>query len=196
MQAQLRRFVRPLLLSAVLLVGACAKEQPSLVADVGRILTTTGLPAHCLKLEITESVIIRDVFAAVPVLRKLKDLGIQLAIDDFGTGYASLSYLKRLPVDALKIDRSFIQGIGQDQEDTAIVQATMMLAKSLHLKVTGEGIETAEQAAILAGWGCDLGQGYLYSRPLNAEAAGQFLATAGPSGLSATAGADEAALAP
>ena len=92
-----------------------------------------------------------------------------MAIDDFGTGYSSLSYLKRLPLDVLKIDQSFIKGIGQNQEDTAIVQAIMSLAKSLNLQVTGEGIETAGQADLLGMMGCSQGQGYLYSKPLEAE---------------------------
>jgi EAL domain-containing protein (putative c-di-GMP-specific phosphodiesterase class I) len=90
-------------------------------------------------------------------------------VDDFGTGYSSLSYLKRLPLDVLKIDQSFVKGIGQNQEDTAIVQAIMSLARSLQLSVTGEGIETADQADLLGMMGCNSGQGYLYSRPLEAE---------------------------
>jgi EAL domain-containing protein (putative c-di-GMP-specific phosphodiesterase class I) len=88
-----------------------------------------------------------------------------IAIDDFGTGYSSLSYLKNLPLDVLKIDRSFITGLGHDSEDDAIVQAIISLARSLNLKVTGEGIETREQTTLLSGWGCNLGQGYYYAKP-------------------------------
>jgi len=120
----------------------------------------------------------RDVEATIRTLWELKDLGLQLAIDDFGTGYSSLSYLKRLPLDVLKIDRSFVSGIGHNQEDTAIVHAIMALAKSLNLTVTGEGIETAEQAALLGEWGCDRGQGYLFSRPLDGQSAGILLEAA------------------
>ena len=150
-------------------------QQPSLVADVAAALRNSGLPASCLKLEITEGVIMRDAEATIRTLWELKDLGLQLAVDDFGTGYSSLSYLKRLPLDVLKIDRSFVSGIGQNQQDTAIVHAIMELAKSLNLKVTGEGIETAEQAALLSEWGCDRGQGYLFSKPMDGQAVGELL---------------------
>lgn len=120
----------------------------------------------------------RDVETTIRTLWELKGLGLQLAVDDFGTGYSSLSYLKRLPLDVLKIDRSFVSGIGQSQEDTAIVHAIMALARSLNLKVTGEGIETAEQADLLGEWGCDRGQGYLFSKPLDGQAAGALLGAA------------------
>jgi len=153
-------------------------QKPFLVADVSRALHDAGLPARCLKLEITEGVLMRDVEATIRTLWELKNLGLQIAIDDFGTGYSSLSYLKRLPLDVLKIDRSFVGGIGQSQEDTAIVHAIMALAKSLNLKVTGEGIETAEQAALLGEWGCDRGQGYLFSMPLDSQATGTLLQVA------------------
>jgi diguanylate cyclase (GGDEF)-like protein/PAS domain S-box-containing protein len=144
-------------------------QQETLVEDVVRALQETGFPATSLKLEITEGVIMRDVETTIQTLWALKNLGIQIAIDDFGTGYSSLSYLKRLPLDVLKIDRSFINGIGCNAEDTAIVHAIMALARSLNLQVTGEGIETAEQAALLNAWGCDKGQGYHFGRPLDAE---------------------------
>jgi diguanylate cyclase (GGDEF)-like protein/PAS domain S-box-containing protein len=153
-------------------------QKPNLVADVVQALHQTGLPACCLKLEITEGVIMRDVEVTIGTLWELKNLGLQLAIDDFGTGYSSLSYLKRLPLDVLKIDRSFVSGIGQSAEDAAIVHAIMALARSLNLTVTGEGIETAEQAALLGEWGCDRGQGYLFSRPLDDQAAGALLQAA------------------
>ena len=161
-------------------------QQASLVADVAEALRMSGLPAGRLKLEITEGVIMRNVEATIRTLWELRDLGLQLAIDDFGTGYSSLSYLKRLPLDVLKIDRSFVSGIGQNQEDNAIVHAVMALAKSLNLKVTGEGIETVEQATLLGEWGCDHGQGYLFSKPLDGQAAGALLKAAAE--LSPTAG--------
>jgi diguanylate cyclase (GGDEF)-like protein/PAS domain S-box-containing protein len=142
-------------------------QQPALVDEVARAVREAGLPPDCLKLEITEGVIMRDVEATIDTLSRLKDSGIKLAIDDFGTGYSSLSYLKRLPLDVLKIDRSFVAGIGRDSDDTAIVRAIISLAKSLELEVTGEGIETPEHAALLTALGCDLGQGYYYGKPID-----------------------------
>ncbi len=162
-------------------------QQQSLVADIVQVLQTTGLAPGCLKLEITEGIIMRDAEATIRTLWELKRLGIQLAVDDFGTGYSSLSYLKRLPLDVLKIDRSFVSGVGQNHEDTAIIHAIMALAKSLNLRVTGEGIETEDQAALLEKWGCDRGQGFLFSKALDRDstrallAASADLATAGKS---------------
>ena len=109
----------------------------------------------------------RDVETTMATLWRLKDLGIQIAIDDFGTGYSSLAYLKRLPLDVLKIDRSFVNGIVQDREDSAIVQAIIAMAKSLDLSITAEGIETADQSALLQSWHCDRGQGYYFAKPLD-----------------------------
>ena len=169
-------------------------QQHSLVADVAAALGDSGLPASCLKLEITESVILQDAEATIRTLWELKDLGLQLAVDDFGTGYSSLSYLKRLPLDVLKIDRSFVSGLGHSQEDTAIIHAIMAMAKSLNLKVTGEGIETAEQAAMLSDWGCDRGQGYLFSKPLDSQAAGALLGAAAQRPFSTNAVSEEARL--
>jgi diguanylate cyclase (GGDEF)-like protein/PAS domain S-box-containing protein len=153
-------------------------QQPTLVADVARILQETSFPADCLELEITEGIIMRDVEDTIRTLWELKGLGLQIAVDDFGTGYSSLAYLKRLPLNILKIDQSFVSGIGQNPEDTAIVHAIMAMAKSLNLKVTGEGIETAEQFALLGKWGCDSGQGFLFSKPLDSDKAGALLESA------------------
>jgi EAL domain-containing protein (putative c-di-GMP-specific phosphodiesterase class I) len=135
------------------------------VTEIEDAVRVSRIDPRCLKLEITESVLMRGVDATVETLRALKALDIQLAIDDFGTGYSSLSYLKRFPVDTLKIDRSFVDGLGQDQQDTAIVRSVVSLAKTLNLSVTGEGIETAAQHQQLVGLGCDLGQGFLLARP-------------------------------
>jgi EAL domain-containing protein (putative c-di-GMP-specific phosphodiesterase class I) len=135
---------------------------------VKHALEDSGLKPGSLKLEITEGVIMRDVEATIPKLWQLKELGVQLAIDDFGTGYSSLAYLKRLPLDILKIDRCFVSGIGEDVEDTAIVRAIISMAQSLNLTVTGEGVETGEQATLLTSWGCERGQGYYFARPLDA----------------------------
>jgi EAL domain-containing protein (putative c-di-GMP-specific phosphodiesterase class I) len=110
----------------------------------------------------------RNAESSVRTLQRLKDLGVRLAIDDFGTGYSSLSYLKTLPLDVLKIDRPFVRGIGQNSEDDAIVKAIISMAKSLGLAVTAEGVETKEQAKLLKEWSCEKGQGFLFSRPLEA----------------------------
>jgi EAL domain-containing protein (putative c-di-GMP-specific phosphodiesterase class I) len=155
-------------------------QQPSLADDVAQTLRATGLPAHCLKLELTETALMRDLEAATATLGRLKALGVQLAVDDFGTGYSSLNYLKRFPVDTLKIDRSFVQGLGEDAHDSAIVSNVIGLANSLGLQVTGEGIETAEQLRYLSELGCDTGQGYYLARPLPADAVAALIAAARP----------------
>jgi EAL domain-containing protein (putative c-di-GMP-specific phosphodiesterase class I) len=149
--------------------------QADLVEEVARALFTSRLNPGSLKLEITESVLVRDIDGTIEKLWALKDLGVQLAIDDFGTGYSSLTYLKRFPVDTLKIDRSFVSGLGQDSNDTAIVRSVVALAKSLNLAVTGEGIETAEQLGQLQALGCDRGQGYLFAKPLDADEIDEIL---------------------
>ena len=150
-------------------------QQPGLDLEVAEVLRSTGLRPDCLKLEITEGVIMEDVDWTIAMTGKLKKIGVKLAVDDFGTGYSSLAYLKRLPLDVLKIDQSFIQGIGSVREDTAIVQAILSLAESLNLDVTGEGIETAEQAELLNRWNCSRGQGFFFVKPVDAEAATAFL---------------------
>ncbi|MCL4466731.1 MAG: EAL domain-containing protein [Chloroflexi bacterium] len=142
-------------------------QQPALVEDVARILRDTGLSPTCLKLEVTETTMMQDTDTTVRQLRQLKDLGIKLAIDDFGTGYSSLGYLKTLPIDIVKIDRTFVAGIGRDPEDTAIVKAIVALARTLNLVVTGEGLETDEQVRHLQALDCDLGQGFYYAHPLS-----------------------------
>ena len=150
-------------------------QDPNLVALVSRVLTDSGLDPRSLKLEITESVVMQDAPATLATLHTLRDLGIRLAIDDFGTGYSSLGYLKRFPIDTLKIDRSFVEGITSDPEDTAIVQAVISVAKSLGLSVTAEGIETEEQLSRLRELGCDRGQGFYFGQPLAADIAFESL---------------------
>jgi EAL domain-containing protein (putative c-di-GMP-specific phosphodiesterase class I) len=140
-----------------------------LAADVARVLQETGLPPNTLKLEITESAAMQDAASAESIMRALKALGVQLAIDDFGTGYSSLQYLKRFPVDTLKVDKSFVDGLGTDEQDTAIVQSVVALARTLGLDVTGEGIETRIQQAQLHFLGVERAQGYLFARPQPAE---------------------------
>ena len=150
-------------------------QQPGLVSDVSRALSLSGLAAGCLRLEITEGTIMRDPDVAVRTLWALKDLGVQLAIDDFGSGYSAISYLKQLPLGLLKIDGAFVSGIGTDAEDTSIVRAIMALSKSLGWGVTAEGIETADQAALLNSWGCDFGQGYYFARPFDVAGTTDYL---------------------
>jgi EAL domain-containing protein (putative c-di-GMP-specific phosphodiesterase class I) len=142
-------------------------QHPDLTRSVTEILNRSGLPPTSLKLEITESVLMRD--ADAERLRSLAELGIRLAIDDFGTGYSSLAYLSRLPIDTLKIDRSFVNRLGQEPESDAVVRTIVALAHSLNLSVTAEGIERPEQAAHLQHLGCRQAQGFLIARPLPAS---------------------------
>jgi diguanylate cyclase (GGDEF)-like protein/PAS domain S-box-containing protein len=150
---------------------------PGLCQDVGRILRETGLESGSLHLEITEGVLIEDDPSTLATFRELKSLGVKLMLDDFGTGYSSLSYLKLLPMDFLKIDRSFVEGLGKDPKDEGIVSAVIDLARVLGMEEVAEGVETAEQAACLRELGCSFAQGYLFSKPLPAQAAGALLAT-------------------
>ena len=136
---------------------------------VARVLAETGLPAGQLELEVTESAIMEDPDAALRFLTRLRALGVRLAIDDFGTGYSSLARLKRLPVDKLKIDQSFVRGLPEDTDDAAIARAVIALGHSLGLKVLAEGIEAPRQVEFLRELGCDYGQGYHYGRPLPAQ---------------------------
>ncbi|MFN8526936.1 MAG: EAL domain-containing protein [Chloroflexota bacterium] len=151
-----------------------------LVEEITEILAETGLPAECLKLELTESVLMRDVDATISTFERLRALGIKLAIDDFGTGYSSLAYLKRFPLDILKIDRTFVDGLDRDGDSTAIVRNVIELAKSLSLAVTGEGIETPSQADRLRELGCQQGQGYYYARPIPSLEVEALLASTRP----------------
>ncbi len=142
--------------------------QSDLVAMVGEILARTGLSPARLDIEVTEGVLISNTARALHVLRGLKALGVRVTLDDFGTGYSSLSYLRRFPFDAIKIDRSFIQGLGVDRESGMIVHSILALCRSLDLRVTAEGVETADQLAILESYGCERVQGYLLGHPVRA----------------------------
>jgi len=142
---------------------------PDLPDVVQRVLDETGLGAQYLQLEITESLAMRDTDFTIDVLRHLKELGAEVSIDDFGTGHSSLAYLKHFPVDALKIDRSFVSSLTIDRADAAIVETVIALARALNLHVIAEGVETQEQLAFLKSRKCDDMQGYLFSRPVPAE---------------------------
>jgi diguanylate cyclase (GGDEF)-like protein/PAS domain S-box-containing protein len=169
------RFTReePLTMSVNLSVRQLQSE--TLVADVRSALSLTGLPASSLVLEITESLMLTDTDFAMQQLHDLKGLGIRLAMDDFGTGYSSLSYLSRFPVDILKMDRSFVGS----EDNEALTSAIIALGTSLSLEVVAEGIELAEQANSLEELGCELGQGYLFARPMDAASLSNFLALDG-----------------
>ena len=157
-------------------------SHPDLLADVEEALAEARLDPAWLTLEITESAVVGNEERHVDALRKLKDLGVRLAIDDFGTGYSSLSYLRRLPVGMLKIDRSFVEGIGRDgaEENEVVLSGVVGIAHGLGLRVLAEGVETPEQLARLKTLGCDLAQGHLFSGPLSGGAASRFLAVGAP----------------
>ena len=151
-------------------------SQLDLVYQITQILQRFSLDGRSLKLEITESVIMEDIESVITMLQQLKALGIQSSMDDFGTGYSSLSYLHRLPIDALKIARFFVSGTRTGVENPEVVRTIITLARDLGIDAIAEGVETAEQLAQLRELGCKYGQGYLFSKPLDSEAAGKFIA--------------------
>jgi diguanylate cyclase (GGDEF)-like protein/PAS domain S-box-containing protein len=146
-------------------VGNRQLLDPAFYKLVGELLGETGIDADSLWLEITETSLLADVKAATVTLRELRSLGLHLSVDDFGTGYSSLTYLKRFPVEAIKVDRAFVSGLGIENEDTTIVEAVVKLGQALGLAVIAEGIETPLQLSRLRELGCDKGQGYLFGRP-------------------------------
>ncbi|MGZ4356924.1 MAG: putative bifunctional diguanylate cyclase/phosphodiesterase, partial [Gaiellaceae bacterium] len=163
----------PLTMSVNLSVRQLQSE--TLIADVRQALEVSGLPAASLVLEITESLMLTDTDFAMMQLHELKALGIRLAMDDFGTGYSSLSYLSRFPVDILKMDRSFVGA----EDNSTLTSAIIALGTSLSLEVVAEGIELAEQASSLEELGCELGQGFLFARPMDSDALTKFLGVDG-----------------
>jgi len=150
-------------------VSAVQLGQPQLLNHVADVLSKTGLDPACLELEITESVLMQDAEATINTLRALKARGIKISVDDFGTGFSSLSYLKRFPIDILKIDKSFTRDIDMDPDNSAIVTAIVALAKSLNLAVLAEGVESKQQLDFLRKQKCDRAQGYFFSTPVNPE---------------------------
>lgn len=151
-------------------VSAVQFAQPRLLEVVSRTLAETGFAAHALQLEITESVLMQDAESAIGMLRAFKAMGVRMSVDDFGTGYSSLSYLKRFPIDVLKIDKSFVRDLPDDEEDAAIVRAILALAHSLHLTTVAEGVETEAQLRFLRTERCHRFQGYHFSRPVDVDA--------------------------
>jgi len=148
-------------------------RQPDLIP---KVLNEIGLEPNALQLEITERAVMDDAEYSIGKLKKLKGQGVSFAIDDYGMGYSCLYYLKRMPVDFLKIDRAFVVGLGDDQGDEAIVSGTVGLAHALGVIAVAEGVETADQQEILRELGCDLAQGYYIAKPLSKEAMEKLLA--------------------
>ncbi|WP_231895204.1 EAL domain-containing protein [Vogesella sp. LIG4] len=155
-------------------------EQQTLLNEVNDVLAVTGLAASRLELEITESMLMQNPQEAVSLLRELKGLGVKLSIDDFGTGYSSLSTLKRYPLDYLKVDRSFVEGLPDDEDSAAITEAIIAMARKLKFTVIAEGVETAAQSVFLANAGCAILQGFYYSRPLPVAELQHWLAARQP----------------
>ncbi len=150
-------------------------RQTDAVAEITAIVHDAGVDPRCLQLEITERTALTDIEHTVATLHELRSLGIRVAIDDFGTGYSSLGYLKRLPIDVVKLDRSFVEGMDTDESDVAIVQAVITMGHALGMKVTAEGVERAEQAARLQALGCDTAMGWYWSPSLTPEVLGEVL---------------------
>ncbi len=142
----------------------------NLLPDIDDVLTSTGMPAHLLQLEITESMVMQNVGRAIKLLDEIQSRGVRLAIDDFGTGYSSMSLMKQFPIDTIKIDRTFVRDLEKSTEDRAIAMAIISMGKALGLTVVAEGVETTEQDAFLRGHACDELQGYLFSKPVPPEA--------------------------
>jgi Amt family ammonium transporter len=160
-------------------VNISAKQfaQDDIVSQVDQVLSETGLAPENLRLELTESVTMRDEARTTQVLSELRKLGVRLCIDDFGTGYSSLSYLRRFGLDILKIDRSFVTDMLNNSESEEIVKTILSLGRNLRMKVVAEGVESHEQMNLLKSLGCEFAQGYLFSRPLDAAAVARTLVT-------------------
>ena len=150
-------------------VSARQFREPGFADNVERIVRETGCPPHILELEVTETILMSQTSETMAILEDLSSRGFKLSLDDFGTGYSSLAYLKRFPINKLKIDRSFVSELPNDQDDIAIAQIIVSLAQHMEMKVVAEGIETLEQADFLTQLGCTYGQGFLFSRPLTAS---------------------------
>ncbi|MGH8808060.1 MAG: putative bifunctional diguanylate cyclase/phosphodiesterase [Noviherbaspirillum sp.] len=169
--AQLRRWRDDAYPDLCIAVNLSARQVllPGFVDGVARILEETGLPANALELEITETMLMQPTEENLLPLTRLRRMGVQLSVDDFGTGYSSLAYLKRFPIDALKIDRSFVRDIGESEDAAAIASAIIAMAHSLRLNIIAEGVEAEQQAAYLIANGCRSAQGYLYGKPVDAQ---------------------------
>jgi EAL domain-containing protein (putative c-di-GMP-specific phosphodiesterase class I) len=152
-------------------VSAIQFGRPDFVGTVGEVLRKTGLDPHMLELELTESLVIRDVRESACKMQELRELGVQISVDDFGKGYSSLSYLQRLPIDVLKLDRSFVEELKNAPNSSSLVQGIVSLAHGLGIRVTAEGVETEQQLELVHSSGCDKVQGFLLGRPSPANLA-------------------------
>jgi EAL domain-containing protein (putative c-di-GMP-specific phosphodiesterase class I) len=162
-----------------------------LAAEIADVLARTRLPAGRLEIEVTESLIIDHPDRVRTTMRTLKAMGVRISLDDFGTGYASLSYLRRFPFDKMKVDRSFVQSLGQDDAALPLFRAVLSLGDSLGMDVLAEGVETEAQLEMLGGMGCPYVQGYLLGRPMPSEELGEFLGAASGGRISEAAEAAE-----
>jgi EAL domain-containing protein (putative c-di-GMP-specific phosphodiesterase class I) len=151
-------------------------RNPELFEQLNEIVRASGADPSWLRFEVTEGVLIEHSERVIETLTRQRALGSKISLDDFGTGYSSLSYLHRFPIDTIKIDKSFVQRMVEDQGSAEIVRATVHLAHNLGKDVVAEGVETAEQLSLLAQWGCDFAQGHYFSRAVPAEEAGRLLA--------------------
>jgi EAL domain-containing protein (putative c-di-GMP-specific phosphodiesterase class I) len=158
-------------------VSAIEFRGDSFLENVFTVLTQTGLDPTCLELELTETVLMKRADSIASILKTFRASGVRIAIDDFGTGYSSLSYLRKFPIDALKIDQSFMRQISAAPNETVIVSAIISLGRSLNLRVIGEGVETAEELAFLQAHQCDAAQGFFFSKPVPASQFAKLLAT-------------------
>jgi EAL domain-containing protein (putative c-di-GMP-specific phosphodiesterase class I) len=150
-------------------ISAAEFRKSGFLEGVRQVLQDTGLPPRYLELELTESILMHDAESSAKLLSALKVIGVRIAIDDFGTGYSSLTYLKRFPIDTLKIDQSFVRDLTTDSDDAIIVSAVIGIGRNLKQRVIAEGVETSEQLEFLQAQQCDGGQGFLFRRPLSAE---------------------------
>jgi diguanylate cyclase (GGDEF)-like protein/PAS domain S-box-containing protein len=171
--AQWRRLLAPDFVMAVNFSPRQIGE--GLVEQVESCLARTGLAPEALEVEITEGILMSDSQSVLPILRALNDIGVRISVDDFGTGYSSLSYLKRFPLHHLKVDRTFVAGLPDNRDSVAITQAVVAMAHSLGMRVTAEGVETQEQASFLRSLACERQQGYLFGRPVSAQACAALL---------------------
>ena len=161
-------------------VSRAQLDDPNLAAYAARVLQETGLPNEAILIEITESALPANPERAVEALQRFRDLGLRLAIDDFGTGYSSLSYLASLPVDVVKMDKCFVDGLGESGRESDLAATILRIGGGLGLRTVAEGIERAEQVEQLRALGCDLGQGFHYARPLDSDAVVAFISADSP----------------
>ena len=156
-------------------VSAREFQNPELIEEIAESIRETGVDPTCMELEVTESVLMEHGEDTLSKLRKLKELGVNIAIDDFGTGYSSLSYLQRMPVNYLKIDRSFVNELGTSPESSVLLSAIINLARSLNVKTVAEGVETEAQLSRLKEMGCDMAQGYYFAKPQPSDGVSELL---------------------